>query len=267
MEWGYGWGHGPVPADGRPGRRRRWRRGRRRARPRGPAARGDASLASGRTTLLRDGRDGAPTVFGPAGVVALPERPGVVDLARVKERGGLRKKNAGASLVDLGDGCALVEFHSKMNALGPGHLRHAPDRGEGGQGELRRPRHRATRASNFTVGANLMLVLLAVQEEEWDELGSLHPPVPERQHGARSTRTSRWWRRPSASPWAAAARSPSTAARVQRLGRDLHGPRRGRGWASSPGAAARRSWRCAPTTAARASKAPIPSPSSSGPSS
>jgi 3-hydroxyacyl-CoA dehydrogenase len=71
--------------------------------------------------------------------------------------------------VDLGDGCALVEFHSKMNALGAdaiGMLQTAVNEARasfdalviGNQGE------------NFSVGANLMLVLLAVQEEEWDEL-------------------------------------------------------------------------------------------------
>jgi 3-hydroxyacyl-CoA dehydrogenase len=71
--------------------------------------------------------------------------------------------------VDLGDGCGLVEFHSKMNALGNdtfAMLASAVKDGKanfealvvGNQGE------------QFTVGANLMLVLLAAQEEEWDEL-------------------------------------------------------------------------------------------------
>jgi 3-hydroxyacyl-CoA dehydrogenase len=92
-----------------------------------------------------------------------------VDLAAVKARGGLRKKNAGASLVDLGDGCALVEFHSKMNALGSdaiGMLSTAVKEAHahfdalviGNQGE------------HFSAGANLMLMLLAAQEEEWDDL-------------------------------------------------------------------------------------------------
>ena len=37
---------------------------------------------------------------------------------RAKERSRVVKKNAGASLVDLGDGVLCVEFHSKMNAIG-----------------------------------------------------------------------------------------------------------------------------------------------------
>jgi 3-hydroxyacyl-CoA dehydrogenase len=168
MEWGYGWGHGPF----------------RMLDALGVASVADRAKAAGRAVpplvekLLASGRksfyvtEGASTtVFGPSGVAPLPERPGVVDLARVKERGGLRKKNAGASLVDLGDGCALVEFHSKMNTLGQdtfAMLQSAVKEGRsnfdalviGNQGE------------QFTVGANLMLVLLAVQEEEWDEIGA-----------------------------------------------------------------------------------------------
>src|SRR3954454_550963 len=49
--------------------------------------------------------------------VDVPE--GVMSVA-VAKRGGTKvvKKNAGASLVDLGDGVACIEFHSKMNSLG-----------------------------------------------------------------------------------------------------------------------------------------------------
>src|ERR1700722_13308515 len=48
----------------------------------------------------------------------LEERPGMVVLSDLKRARGTVKSNAGASLVDLGDGVLCVEFHSKMNALG-----------------------------------------------------------------------------------------------------------------------------------------------------
>ena len=35
-----------------------------------------------------------------------------------KKSNGVVKKNAGASLIDLGDGVGCIEFHSKMNSLG-----------------------------------------------------------------------------------------------------------------------------------------------------
>jgi 3-hydroxyacyl-CoA dehydrogenase len=166
MEWGYGWGAGPF----------------RTLDLLGPAAVAERVKAEGGAVppllegLIASGRkrfyeteDGVETAYGPAGVRPVPGRPGVISLASLEQRGAVRKKNAGASLVDLGDGVGLVEFHSKMNTLGTdaftmlaGAVKdgaaHFDALVVGNQGE------------QFTAGANLMLVLLAVQEEEWDEL-------------------------------------------------------------------------------------------------
>jgi 3-hydroxyacyl-CoA dehydrogenase len=166
MEWGYAWGLGPFRLMDALGVAALAERAKAAGRPVPPLV--DALLAAGRERFYET-KDGAATVFGPTGVAPLPDRPGVVDLAAVKARGGLRKKNAGASFVDLGDGCALVEFHSKMNALGSdaiGMLATAVKEAHahfdaivvGNQGE------------HFSAGANLMLLLLGAQEEEWDEL-------------------------------------------------------------------------------------------------
>ena len=48
--------------------------------------------------------------------VAVPA--GVWSVTVAKKSNGVVKKNSGASLVDLGDGVACIEFHSKMNSLG-----------------------------------------------------------------------------------------------------------------------------------------------------
>ncbi|MBC7932712.1 MAG: 3-hydroxyacyl-CoA dehydrogenase [Rubrivivax sp.] len=96
-------------------------------------------------------------------------QPGVVVLKSVKDRSGVIKKNAGASLLDIGDGVACLEFHSKMNSIGGDTLqmlKFALAEVEknfvglvvGNQGQ------------NFSVGANIMLVLLGAQDEDWDEL-------------------------------------------------------------------------------------------------
>ena len=97
------------------------------------------------------------------------EQPGVIVLKSLKDRTGVIKRNAAASLVDLGDGVACLEFHSKMNSIGGDTLQMVKtalaevDKNflglvVGNQGQ------------NFSVGANLMLVLLGAQEEEWDEI-------------------------------------------------------------------------------------------------
>ncbi|HZO53627.1 MAG TPA: 3-hydroxyacyl-CoA dehydrogenase/enoyl-CoA hydratase family protein [Bryobacteraceae bacterium] len=99
----------------------------------------------------------------------LEVRPGITVLADTKRARGVVQSNPGASLVDLGDGVLCVEFHSKMNSIGEDTVRmlHA------GLEETER-NHRAMIIANqggdFCVGANLMLVLMAAQNEEWDEL-------------------------------------------------------------------------------------------------
>ncbi len=103
---------------------------------------------------------------------ALADRPGVTILKSVKERSGVIKSNPGASLIDLGDGVACLEFHSKMNSIGGDTvpmMNFAIDEVEknfkglvvGNQG------------GNFSAGANIMMLLLAAQEEEWDDINMM----------------------------------------------------------------------------------------------
>jgi 3-hydroxyacyl-CoA dehydrogenase len=76
------------------------------------------------------------------------------------------KKNAGASLKDLGEGVVCVEFHSKMNALGEDALAIIHEALASDSQAIVIGNHGA----NFSAGANLLQVLLAAQDEEWDEL-------------------------------------------------------------------------------------------------
>jgi 3-hydroxyacyl-CoA dehydrogenase len=98
------------------------------------------------------------------------ERQGRV--AAYRASNGVVKQNAGASLVDLGDGVACIELHSHKDAIGEDILRMVTD--------SLRPDGDAVRnfaafviggdAEHFSVGANLMRLLLSIQEEEWDDV-------------------------------------------------------------------------------------------------
>ncbi len=99
----------------------------------------------------------------------VPVPAGITILKSLKDQNKVIKKNAGASLIDLGDGVACVEFHAKMNALGSdqiGMIQAAIKEVEknfaglvvGNQGE------------NFSAGANIMMILMGAQEGDWDEL-------------------------------------------------------------------------------------------------
>ncbi|MGQ9897603.1 MAG: 3-hydroxyacyl-CoA dehydrogenase/enoyl-CoA hydratase family protein [Acidobacteriota bacterium] len=127
-------------------------------------------LSTGKTSFYST-HEAQTVVFVPAKKTHEPvgERVGVIVLKSVKERIGVIKKNAGASLIDLGDGVACLEFHTKMNALGTDTIQMIQFAIKevaqnfvglvvGNQGE------------NFSAGANLMLMLMGAQEGEWDEL-------------------------------------------------------------------------------------------------
>ena len=90
-------------------------------------------------------------------------------LRTAKERSGVVRKNAGASLVDLGDGVLCVEFHSKMNIVGGDTIQML----QAGVREASRSFAAlvvGNEAPNFSAGANLMLMLLEAQEENWEEI-------------------------------------------------------------------------------------------------
>jgi 3-hydroxyacyl-CoA dehydrogenase len=99
----------------------------------------------------------------------VPVKPGVIHLPSLKDREKKVVGNKGASLIDLGDGIACLEFHSKMNALGDDiiniAIKSADIVSKDFEGLII-----ANHGVNFSVGANLPLVLFMAQEEEWDEL-------------------------------------------------------------------------------------------------
>ena len=97
--------------------------------------------------------------------------PGVWSVTVAKKSNGVVKKNAGASLVDLGDGVGCIEFHSKMNSLGADIISLITQSLKpGGGGDNFDAFVITNDATNFSVGANLMLLLMSVQEQEWDDV-------------------------------------------------------------------------------------------------
>jgi len=96
---------------------------------------------------------------------------GVWSVEVAKKSNGVVKKNSGASLVDIGDGVGCIQFHSKMNSLGADILTLILQTLKpGGAGDAFDAFVMTNDAQNFSVGANLMLLLMSVQEEEWDEV-------------------------------------------------------------------------------------------------
>jgi 3-hydroxyacyl-CoA dehydrogenase len=99
----------------------------------------------------------------------VPVKPGIILLPSLKDRQKKVDGNKGASLIDIGDGVACLEFHTKMNAMGDDIIgmviKSADIVASDFEGLVI-----ANHADNFSVGANLPLILFTAQEEEWDEL-------------------------------------------------------------------------------------------------
>jgi 3-hydroxyacyl-CoA dehydrogenase len=127
-------------------------------------------LASGATSFYKS-ENGEEFYFDLAGgeYKPMPQRSGVLLLKSVKDRTGVIKSNPGASLIDIGDGVACLEFHSKMNSIGGdtiSMLNFALDEVERNHVGL----VIGNQGGNFSAGANIMMLLLAAQEEEWDDI-------------------------------------------------------------------------------------------------
>jgi 3-hydroxyacyl-CoA dehydrogenase len=103
------------------------------------------------------------------GLVDVPRAPDHLDLDVLRKAGAEVERNAGASVLDLGDGVFCLEFHTKMNAIGGDVLamvHRAVRRAEAeGRGLVV-----ANQGQAFSAGANLMLLAAAIAEGAFDEV-------------------------------------------------------------------------------------------------
>lgn len=99
-------------------------------------------------------------------------RPELISLASLKQQNKVIRSNSGASLIDIGDGVACLEFHSPNNAIGADILTMIQQSVD----EVRsnyRGMVVANEGKNFCVGANVMLLLMEAQDGEWDEVDGI----------------------------------------------------------------------------------------------
>ena len=161
MQWGFGWERGPFELVDALGIREVLA---------AASETAPAVVEGGVPRLLQDALDAGRNRLRPGPVP--PAAPDLQLLRAAKDRSRVVKSNAGASLVDLGDGVLAVEFHSKMNAIGGDAitmLQHGAREAATNFAAL----VVGNEAPHFSAGANLMLVLLEAQDENWDELDAM----------------------------------------------------------------------------------------------
>jgi 3-hydroxyacyl-CoA dehydrogenase len=168
MRWGFGWEMGPFEQMDALGVKAFAAQVQKEGRALPPIV--EKVLASARKGFYESDK-GKTTVFDwKTSATKLVEEPkGVIILKSLKDAGREMERNSGASLIDLGDGVVCCEFHAKMNAIGADLIVMLHK----GLKRLEKDFEAmviANQAANFSVGANLMLVLVGAQEQEWDEL-------------------------------------------------------------------------------------------------
>src|SRR5437016_6625273 len=168
MRWGFGWELGPFEIVDALGVRDFVAQLKKENRPVPVLI--EKVLSTGRKGFY-EAEKGTATVFDLAtsGSRKVEEPSGIIILKSLKDAGKEIERNSGASLIDLGDGVVCCEFHAKMNAIGADLIAMIHK----GLKRLETDFDAmviANQAVNFSVGANLMLVLVGAQEQEWDEL-------------------------------------------------------------------------------------------------
>ena len=104
-----------------------------------------------------------------AGLVAVPKIPGAISLAALKKANGVIESNRGASLIDMGDGIACLEFHTKMNTIDQDlgtMLRRGTEIAERDFDGL----VIANEAEHFSAGANLLMIVMLANQKKWADI-------------------------------------------------------------------------------------------------
>ncbi len=100
---------------------------------------------------------------------ATPE--GVIVLRDLKEQGKIIEESKEASLIDLGDGVACLEFHTKMNAIGPGMITMMKKAAKKVAGDSNfKGLVIGSQGDNFSAGANLDLVKESILNDEFEDI-------------------------------------------------------------------------------------------------
>ncbi|GAX88832.1 3-hydroxyacyl-CoA dehydrogenase/enoyl-CoA hydratase family protein [Effusibacillus lacus] len=167
MKWGFNWQQGPFETWDAIGLEKSVSR----MKEEGEAipAWVEEMIASGRTSFYAKD-SGVKSFYTMKGEYkGIEQKKEIIDLKALKEQGKVIKSNSGASLIDIGDGIACLEFHSPNQAIGTDitmMINQACDEvSQNWRGLVI-----GNQAKNFCVGANLMMLLMEIQDENWDDV-------------------------------------------------------------------------------------------------
>jgi 3-hydroxyacyl-CoA dehydrogenase len=130
----------------------------------------EAMLAKGNESFYRKGPDGLSCYdFATGTYVRVPADERCISIKSLKEEKKVIATNPGATLVDLGEGVACLEFHTKMNAVDDDIIAMINEScrivEQNFNGLVV-----GNEAPNFSAGANIFKVFMLIQKGDWDVL-------------------------------------------------------------------------------------------------
>ncbi|SDI14146.1 3-hydroxyacyl-CoA dehydrogenase/enoyl-CoA hydratase family protein [Desulfosporosinus hippei] len=126
-------------------------------------------LSKGYTSFYQKTEDGQTAYYGDGNYHQKTVSPYAFSFKQAHKACKVIMGNAGASLIDLEDGVACLEFHSPNNSIGEDIVTMI-------QKSLQEVEKNylgmviGNQGKNFCVGANLMLILMEAEEENWDQI-------------------------------------------------------------------------------------------------
>jgi len=100
----------------------------------------------------------------------VPVSERVIDIQSLRETGRVVKEKKGATLIDMGDGVLLMETHSPKTAIGTDIIAMCKIAAEELQKDQWKGLVIGARTENFSVGANVAMMLMEAQDEEWEDI-------------------------------------------------------------------------------------------------
>lgn len=126
-------------------------------------------LAKGYTSFYQKTEDGQTAYYDSGNYLQKTQSPYAFSFKQAHKAGKVIFGNNGASLIDLGDGVACLEFHSPNNSIGEDIVTMI-------QKSLQEVEKNylgmviGNQGKNFCVGANLLLILMEAEEQNWDQI-------------------------------------------------------------------------------------------------
>ncbi len=166
MKWGFGWELGPFEMWDAIGVRKSAER----LEEEGAALPGwvKEMLDQGHETFYMK-ENGTQFYYSDGQYRAVKENPKRISLQTLKETKGVISKNSGASLIDLGDDVALLEFHTKSNAIGLDIIQMIDNALEE-TGRNYKGLVIGNQGRHFCAGANLAMILMEAQDDNFMEV-------------------------------------------------------------------------------------------------